>query len=114
MIKRLIMLLLIAGLALAACTSESAPPAETQDASSPATAPANDAATAAIPANTTPEATPEPVIQGASSPANCVAASAHPTPDATQTALFPPPSDKDWIKGPPEAYITILEYSDFM
>ena len=114
MIKKLIMLLLIAGLALAACSPETAAPAESQEAAVPATAPADQAATATLPTNTMPEATAEPMVQGTAAPAQCVAASIRPTPDATQTALFPLPTDKDWLQGPPDAYVTILEYSDFM
>ena len=35
------------------------------------------------------------------------------TPDPTVQALLPPPGEKDWVKGPDDARVTILDYSDF-
>jgi uncharacterized lipoprotein YbaY len=34
-------------------------------------------------------------------------------PDATLQALLPPPTEKDWVRGPGDAYVTVIEYSDF-
>ncbi len=36
-----------------------------------------------------------------------------PTPSAEDLAIFTPDPDKDWIKGPEDAAITIVEYADF-
>jgi len=35
------------------------------------------------------------------------------TPNPTVQALLPPPSEKDWVRGPVDARVTILDYSDF-
>ena len=43
----------------------------------------------------------------------CTAISKEPTPGPTQASLIPPVSDTDWVKGPANAKITIIEYSDF-
>ncbi len=43
----------------------------------------------------------------------CTVRSQKPTPDATHEALLPAPTDQDWTIGPDDAYVTIIEYSDF-
>jgi len=43
----------------------------------------------------------------------CTVRSRQPTPDATQQSVLPPPGDADWVKGADNAYVTIVEYSDF-
>jgi hypothetical protein len=35
------------------------------------------------------------------------------TPDAKETSLFPAVSEKDYVKGPKDAPMTIIEYGDF-
>ncbi len=45
--------------------------------------------------------------------AACRLRSFQPTPNPTETSLFPPPQDTDWAKGPSDAYVTIIEYADF-
>ena len=50
---------------------------------------------------------------GAYTPAGCTAISPKPTAGPTEASLFPPVSEKDWIRGSNQAAITILEYSDF-
>jgi hypothetical protein len=44
---------------------------------------------------------------------SCVVISRIPTPSATETSLFPAPTDTDWTEGPATASVTFLEYSDF-
>ena len=43
----------------------------------------------------------------------CVANPAPPTPSEEDLAVFTPDPDRDWIKGPEDALITIIEYADF-
>ena len=43
----------------------------------------------------------------------CTVVTLKPTPGPTQASAFPPISDTDWVKGPAEAKVTIIEYSDF-
>ena len=46
-------------------------------------------------------------------PARCIAESRVPTPDPTVQALLPPIDVGDWVKGPEDAHVSIVEYSDF-
>ena len=46
-------------------------------------------------------------------PEGCMPFNAIPAPNPTQAALFPPRGADDHIKGPAEASVTIIEYSDF-
>jgi protein-disulfide isomerase len=43
----------------------------------------------------------------------CTVITNKPTPGPTAESIFPPVSDKDWVKGPASAKVTIIEYSDF-
>lgn len=43
----------------------------------------------------------------------CTVITQKPTPGPTAESIFPPVSDKDWVKGPAIAKVTIIEYSDF-
>lgn len=52
-----------------------------------------------------------PVVQALAPGCNVI--SQQPTPGPTQQSIFPPVSEDDWVKGPPDAYVTITEYSDF-
>jgi hypothetical protein len=60
-----------------------------------------------------PEAAPTAVEFTASAPATCTVVSLIGEPDPTQVAAFPPVTEDDWVFGPPDAMVTILEYSDF-
>lgn len=44
----------------------------------------------------------------------CTVKTGQPTPNATLEAALPPLTEKDWVKGPQDAYVTLIEYSDFM
>ena len=46
-------------------------------------------------------------------PPGCTVASRKRGADPTQESLLPSPSEDDWVKGPDDAYVTIIEYSDF-
>jgi protein-disulfide isomerase len=43
----------------------------------------------------------------------CTVITKQPTPGPTAESIFPPVSDKDHVKGPANAKVTIIEYSDF-
>jgi hypothetical protein len=45
--------------------------------------------------------------------ASCQKISIEPTPDAKETSLFPPVSEKDFVIGSKDASMTIIEYGDF-
>lgn len=55
------------------------------------------------------------VAPQASAPqSQCTVIALRPTPGPTEDAIIPPVGERDWTKGPADAYVTILEYSDFM
>ena len=44
---------------------------------------------------------------------SCTAIQSAPTPSPQEASLFPPVSESDWVEGPAEAAVTIIEYTDF-
>lgn len=46
-------------------------------------------------------------------PPGCTAISPKPTPGPTEASLFPAVHAEEWVKGPPDASVTFVEYSDF-
>lgn len=48
-----------------------------------------------------------------SSPMGCTVISPKPTLGPTQASLFPPVGKEDWVQGPEDASVTLVEYSDF-
>lgn len=59
------------------------------------------------------DAAPTPADFAASGPASCTVTTMIPDPDPNIAALFAPITEDDWVVGPPDAVVTILEYSDF-
>jgi cytoskeletal protein RodZ len=111
------MLLLAGSWLLAACQGAATPQA-------PAETPASEVEPfATSEAAGSPQSTstsPPPTETGAatapatpSAQAQCTAVSRQPTPGPTQQSLFPPVSEGDWVKGPDNADVTLIEYSDF-
>jgi hypothetical protein len=43
----------------------------------------------------------------------CTVITKKPTPGPTAESIFPAVTEKDWVKGPATARVTIIEYSDF-
>ena len=43
----------------------------------------------------------------------CTVVTQKPTPGPTPETVYPPVTDTDWTKGPANAKVTIIEYSDF-
>ncbi len=89
--------LALLALMLSACAG-SAHPAPTQ----PLSAPQSATTAAPLVSSTAPTRLP-----------GCTVQSALPTSDPAMESLLPPATDKDWRKGPDDAQVTILEYSDF-
>jgi hypothetical protein len=103
MLRRLVFVLFVLSMALAACQANQAgtqPPA-TQPAATMAPLPSPD------------EAVKPPEMPEGAPMADCVPVSFNPTPEPTLAALLPPPAEGEWIKGPDSALVTIIEYSDF-
>jgi len=77
--------------------------------------------TASIPYSTaTTEARPAPTVvltvptQSAFLPdSGCTVVTKKPTPGPTAESIYPPVSDTDHVKGPANAKVTMIEYSDF-
>ncbi len=87
--RKLFFLLLLLSLLLAACSS----------------------APAAIPTATV---TPAPAPTAAADVPQCTIEASLPAIDPDEAARFAPVTETDWIRGNPDAKITLLEYSDFM
>ena len=62
---------------------------------------------AATPSQPPPAASATPIA------AECTVVSLMPTAGPTEVSLFPPASAEDWVRGPEDAAVTFLEYSDF-
>jgi hypothetical protein len=43
----------------------------------------------------------------------CTVKTLRPTPGPTAESIYPPASETDWVKGPADAKVTIIEYGDF-
>lgn len=98
--KTWLFVVLLAVMLLTAC-GQQAPATATPAPSAPPTQPA-DPTPGAVSTDT-----------AASGGSNCTVVSGQIVPDPTITAIFPPPTDKDWSYGSPNARVTILDYSDF-
>jgi hypothetical protein len=126
--KRIMFLLMLLALALAACQgagtvaepTETVALAETQEVSGSVegnTATPTDAQ--ASPPTDTPlaevEATPSevPGEELVTASEGCTVTSPRPTPSPELETLFSPDPDEDWIQGPQDAAVTFLEYGDY-
>jgi cyclophilin family peptidyl-prolyl cis-trans isomerase/protein-disulfide isomerase len=66
-----------------------------------------------VPSPTAAPTNPPAAPVEAAAPPSCTAISPQPTPGPTEQSLFPLVSETDWVKGPADAAVTIIEYSDF-
>lgn len=112
--RRLLIPLILFTLILAACQSST--PVATEITSETETvqntaAPTHTIVNTEIPRETEPPT--EEVASTDSPPPGCTVISPKPTPGPTQQSLFPPAGEEDWITGPNDAAITIIEYGDF-
>lgn len=109
--SKILILTLVLALLLGACqaatpleNSEASPAPSGGQTTEEASAPTQ-AATATQPAQTS--------LTGSEPMPGCRVTGAQLKPNPTLEALFPAVSEKDWIKGPSDATVTILDYSDF-
>lgn len=104
--KYTLILLVLTALLLAGCQAQNqaAPTAVSPTGVSlPTATPAGNAATAT-----------EAVEQAlAEAPPGCTVISPQDATSPTQESVFPPVTEKDWVTGPEDAAITLIEYSDF-
>lgn len=108
-------ILIIAALALSACTAlpttAVSTPLPTQNL---VLATATQGVTPVPTIPPTPTTTLEPTVTIVpSGPATCQVTAAIPTPNPTAAAQFPSVTDSDWSTGPANALITIIEYGDY-
>jgi hypothetical protein len=99
--KSFLLLLLLLSVGLAGCLPQAI--------ASPTSAPT--ATTAAMPTPTTSLIVP---LESEILPdAGCTVIAREPTPGPTAESIYPPVGDADHVKGPADAKVTIIEYSDF-
>jgi hypothetical protein len=101
--KRILVYITALAIIVTACAQSNPQPAETNSAAQP---------TKEVPTqqNLTSEDTSPPEKDGQP---GCTVVDPDPTPDPTLQAIFPPPGDNEWTKGPKNAHVTIIEYGDF-
>jgi len=105
--SKILIMLVLAALLLSACQpAQTATPSEETEATSAETPLATDV-TAEPPKATLPLAASGEPMNG------CRVTGSQLQPNPTLVALFPAVSEEDWIIGPSDARVTILEYSDF-
>ncbi len=108
MIKKIITLMLILVVFLAACQSAAtSPTAITPDPVG------EDAPSTELPP--LPEVSPTPATEqtGNLGGANCTVISSQPEPGPTEQSIVSAVSEADWVHGPEDAEVTIIEYGDF-
>ncbi len=108
MIKKIVTLLLISVVFLVACQSAPASPTEADPAQIVEDAPSTE-----LPP--LPEVSPTPATEqtGNLGEANCTVVSSQPEPGPTEQSIVSAVSEADWVHGPEDAEITIIEYGDF-
>lgn len=112
--RRLLIPIILFTMILAACQSSTPVATEIPGETEPiqnTEAPTHTAVNTETPQETV--ASTEEVASIDSPPPGCTVISPKPTPGPTEQSLFPPASKDDWIAGPDDAAITIIEYGDF-
>jgi hypothetical protein len=123
--KSIPIILALAALVLSACLPQTpANPANspTADQANAVTSPIAPPATLAV-SPTAPQPDPTKPVSTAVLPVStqaavfpdsgCTVVTTKPTPGPTPESIYPAVTDKDWAKGPSDARVTIIEYSDF-
>jgi len=118
--NKILIVAVVAALLLAACqpaqtspTSEASQP--TSEASQPTSAsqPADTEAPQAPAATAEPTQASQPVATGGEPMTGCRVVGSQLEANPTLEALFPAVNEKDWVKGPSDATVTIIDFSDF-
>jgi len=113
MFKRIIALLVILSVFLVACSSAVTETPGEPSAEIVETPPVTEASSTENPAPPQASATPGEQQATEQADATCTVVSRAPTPGPTEQSLVPPLSDEDWVHGPDDAAVTIIEYGDF-
>ena len=113
MMKKIIALFLILVVFLVACQSAPASPTEASSAGADPDQIGEDAPSTKLPP--LPEVSPTPATEQTGNPGeeNCTVVSRQPTPGPTEQSLVSEVSEADWVHGPEDATVTIIEYGDF-
>lgn len=119
--KTVVIFMLLLGMLLAGCQATSPAGVETAAEPSATVIPTQTPQEKAVEESTATQALAtrqvaspsEEVVAGTAPPPGCTVVSRIPTPGPTERSIFPAVSDEDWTQGPSDAYVTILEYSDF-
>ena len=113
MYKTLLIILLLAVMALTACQSSTPTPAQTAGVEEVPVIQAPTPTTLSKGTSTPAQPTQVESVPASEDSPGCVVSSPFPTPGPTEQSLFPPPGERDWMKGPESATVTFTEYSDF-
>lgn len=113
MIKKIVTLLLIFVVFLVACQSAPASPTEASSTESDPAQIGEDAPSTKLPP--LPVVSPTPATDQTVNPgeANCTVVSSQPETGPTEQSIVSAVSEADWVHGPQDAEITIIEYGDF-
>jgi hypothetical protein len=95
---KLLVIMMIAAVLLGSCATKTPTAVPTATATQAASAP---------------QATSSGLLPAQVDLPGCTVVSPFPTPGPTQESLYPSQKDTDWSKGPDNAKVTIIEYSDF-
>ena len=107
MLKKIVVLLIVLSVFMAACSSAATELAADPTTGSPVE---TEAASTALP-EVSPTSESGQATEQAE--ANCTVVSRQPTPGATEQSLVPAVSDDDWTHGSDDAAVTFIEYGDF-
>lgn len=110
MVRKILFIASILALVLSACASGQPAVTDTPTAQNTVAPPTDTVAPPAVPTDTP---TNQEAVVDQPLPPGCNVVSPQPTPGPTQQSIFPPVSETDWTRGPENAYVTIMEYSDF-
>ena len=113
MIKKLITLLLLLVVFLVACQSAPASPTEASSTESVPAQIGEDAPSTELPPLPVVSPTPATGQTGNPGGANCTVVSSQPEPGPTEQSIVSAVSEADWVHGPEDAEVTIIEYGDF-